>query len=312
MVTDVGGLGDQSFNDSAYRGLKQAEAELGVQVQVMESKEQSDYETNLSSLAEKGTDLVFAVGFMMTDSVKETAPQYPETNFAIIDGAISEDDLKKLPNVTQIKFKEEEGSYLVGLLAGAMTRSNKVGFVGGQKSPLIEKFEAGYKAGVKTANPKAEVLVAYTDSFVDQAKGKEQALALFNKDADIVFHASGACGLGVIAAAKEKGEGFYAIGVDSDQDSVAPGRVLTSMMKYVDKAVFATVQDLKNGRIRHGTQVYGVKEGGVGLSPMTHTKDKVPPEVMAKVKKLQESIASGKLTIPDTLEKLKSFTPPAF
>lgn len=305
MVTDVGGLGDQSFNDSAYEGLKRAEKELGAEIKVLESKSMSDYETNLSSLAEAGYNMIFAVGFLMTDSVKKVAPRFPNVKFGLIDGRVED-----LPNVTSCIFKEEEGSFLVGALAGLMTKNNKVGFVGGIKGWLIEKFEAGYRAGVMSSNPKAEVFVSYTGRFDDPGKGKETALAQFNQGADIVYHASGACGVGVIEAAKEKGKGFYAIGVDADQDHLAEGRVLTSMMKRVDVAVFEAAKNAKEGSIQSGIVEFGVKQNAISLSPMKFTKSDIPADKLKKVKQFQNIITSGKITIPSTLEKLKDFKPP--
>ena len=306
MVTDVGGLGDQSFNDSAYEGLKRAEKELGAEIKVLESKSMSDYETNLSSLAEAGYNMIFAVGFLMTDSVKKVAPRFPNVKFGLIDGRVED-----LPNVTSCIFKEEEGSFLVGALAGLMTKSNKVGFVGGIKGWLIEKFETGYRAGVMSSNPKAEILVSYTGRFDDPGKGKETALAQFNQKADIVYHASGACGVGVIEAAKEKGKGFYAVGVDADQDHLAEGRVLTSMMKRVDVAVFEATKNAKDGNIKSGIVEFGVKQNAISLSPMKFTKKDIPEEKLKKVELLKSMITAGEINIPSTLEKLKEFKPPA-
>lgn len=305
MVTDVGGLGDQSFNDSAYEGLKQTEKELGAEIKVLESKAMSDYETNLSSLAEIGYDVIFAVGFLMTDSVKKVAPRYPNVKFGLIDGRIED-----VSNVTSCIFKEEEGSFLAGALAGLMTKTKKVGFVGGIKGWLIEKFESGYKAGVLSANPKVQVLISYTGRFDDPGKGKETALAQFNQGADIVYHASGSCGIGVIEAAKEKGKGFYAIGVDADQDHLAEGRVLTSMMKRVDVAVFETVKDVNNGTFKNGIVEFGISQNAVSLSPMRFTKTDIPKSTLAAIEKLQSKIISRELSIPNTLEKLKEFKPP--
>lgn len=306
MVTDVGGLGDQSFNDSAYEGLKRAEKELGVEIKVLESKAMSDYETNLTSLANAGYNMIFAVGFLMTDSVKKVAPRFPNVKFGLIDGRVED-----LPNVISCIFKEEEGSFLVGALAGLMTKTNKVGFVGGIKGWLIDKFESGYKAGIISTNPKAEVLVAYTGRFDDPGKGKETALAQFNQGADIIYHASGACGVGVIEAAKEKGDGFYAIGVDADQDHLAQGRVLTSMIKRVDVAVFESTKNAIEGKLKSGILGFGVKQNAIGLSPMRFTKSQIPPATLKTIEELQSKITKGELNIPSTLEKLKEFKPPA-
>lgn len=302
LVTDMGGLGDQSFNDSAYRGLKKVEKELNCEIKVIESREAADYETNLANLAEDHCDLIFATGILMTDALKKVARKYAQTKFGIIDGNIPD-----FPNVISCVFKEEEGSFLAGALAGLQTKKNKLGFIGGMKIPLIEKFEAGFKAGIKTVNPKAVILVGYAGRFDDPGKGKELALAQFAQGADIVYHAAGGCGIGVIEAAKEKGKGFFAVGVDSNQDHLAKGRVLTSMIKSVDLAVFETCKNFKQGKYKSGLQIFGIKENGVSLSPMEFTKNLISKINLKKLEELKEKIKNGKITVPDNLEKLKIF-----
>jgi len=191
-----------------------------------------------------------------------------------------------------------------------MSRTKKIGFVGGEKIPLIEKFEAGYRAGAKTADPAVQVLSAYTGDWNDLEKGKSQAAQEFGNGADIVFHAAGKAGLGVIQAAAEKGKGFYAIGVDRDQDGEAPGRVLTSMVKKLDNAVFDTVKRLKEGQFTPGTHVYDLQADGVGLSEMKYTKQDVPQDVLARLDRLSKMIADGQITPPTTLEQAAAFQPP--
>ena len=306
MVTDIAGIGDRSFNESAWRGLQRAERELGAKVRYLESAKLPDYEQNLRLLAQQKYDVVVAVGFAMEDALKKVAPQFPNVVFAIVDG-----NAPDLPNCVSLKFREQEGSFLVGALAGAMTKTNVVGFVGGMEIPLIKKFEAGYRAGVMTTNPKAKVLVGYTGNWTDTAKGKELALSQFERGADIVYHASGQCGLGVIEAAKARGKGHFAIGVDSDQDYIAPGYVLTSMIKGVDNAVFEVCKSVKEGTFQPGTREFGVKENGVGLSPMKYTKHLVPPSVMEKIEKLRQMIIDGTLRVPQSEEELRAFQPPA-
>jgi len=305
MVTDMGGIDDQSFNAAAWAGLQKAKAEHKIEGRFLESREQADYVTNLSSLAQQGYDIVFAVGFMMQDALAQVAPANPNTKFAIIDG-----DAPSAPNCVALKFREEEGCFLAGYLAGKMTKTGAIGFVGGVESPLITKFEVGYIAGAKTARADIRVIPKYIGSWDDNAKGKEAAEAEFRDGADIIFHAAGKGGLGVIDAAAEKGEGFYAIGVDKDQDSIQPGRVLTSMMKDVESAVFQTVGELIAGKWTPGTKVFGIKEGGIHLSPMKHTKDKVPAEVLAKIEDLSKQIADGAIKVPTTEEELQTFEPP--
>ncbi|MCL5055291.1 MAG: BMP family ABC transporter substrate-binding protein [Firmicutes bacterium] len=306
MVLDKGGLGDESFNDSAYRGLKKAEKKFGnkMGVKLLESHSSADYYPNLQALAQSGCSIIFAVGYLMTDAVKQVAPQFPNTKFAIIDGVIP-----NLPNVASLTFKEQESSFLAGFLAGSMTRTKTVGFIGGEKSWLIKKFEAGYKAGVETANPKVRILVGFTGSFSNPSIGEEMALAQFSEGADIIYHAAGACGIGVIAAAKKKGKGYFAIGVDEDQDGLAPGRVLTSAEKHVNVAVYDTIQSFMKGKFTPGIHKYGLKNGGVGLSPMEYTKKDIPPKVLKLLAVYTKAISAGKIVVPETLSELKKFHP---
>lgn len=305
LVTDAGGIDDRSFNAAAWEGLQRAQKELQVQARYLESREQSDYKSNLSSLADQGHALVVAVGYLMEDALKEVAPRYPNTRFVIIDGSAPD-----LPNCVSVKFREEEGSFLVGFLAGSMTRTGAIGFVGGMEGPLIKKFECGYRAGAKMARPNIRVLVKYIGSWTDVAKGKEYARAAIQQGADILFHAAGKGGLGVLDAAAEAGEGFFGIGVDRDQDDEHPGRVLTSMVKRVDAAVYDTVEDLVKGRWRSGEKNLGVKEGGIKLSPMKYTRKLIPGRVLERLERVEEMIRNGTLEAPRTEEEVQNFEPP--
>ncbi|MGE5599428.1 MAG: BMP family lipoprotein [Bacteroidota bacterium] len=296
MVTDIGGLGDQSFNDSAYAGLKRAEKELGAEIKVLQSKKMEDYVPNLRSLAEQKYDLIWAVGFLMTDATNEVAAQYPKINFGIIDSVVNQ------PNVQSVCFKEHEGSFLVGVIAAMTTKTKVVGFVGGMKLPLIEKFEAGFTAGVRAVDPKIRVLSAYTGKFDDPGKGKELAMAQFGQKADVVYHASGACGIGVIEAAKEKN--LWAIGVDSDQYHLAPKNVLTSMMKRVDVGVFSGCRDVAKNAFKGGrTVVLGLAEEGVGYAPTTEKN--ASKEAIAKADEFAKLIVSGKLVVPEKMADVR-------
>jgi len=300
LVFDSGGRGDKSFNDSAYRGLERAVKELGVEEKAVDSQKESDYEGNIDVLAGQKCDLIFAIGISMQTALKNIAPKYPDMKFAIVDAPV------ELPNVRSLVFKEEEGSFLAGYVAGLMSKSGKIGFVGGMEIPLIKKFQAGYEAGAKTANPAIEVLPAkYTGSWSNQDLGKQCAKTLYGQGADIVYHASGRCGMGVIEAARE--ENKFAIGVDSDQDYLAEGRVLTSMVKKVDEAVFLTIKDLQDGKWDGGTKVYDLKAGGVGLSEMKFTKDVIGAENLAKVDAVKAKIVSGELKVPSTPEELTTY-----
>lgn len=300
VVFDEGGRGDKSFNDSAWEGIERAKKDFNLDVKAVESKFAKDYETNQDAFAEEGMDLVIVVGGSQESALQTVAPKYPKTNFAIVDGGT------QLPNVRNLNFTEEQGSFLAGYLAGLVSKNGKIGFVGGKNIPLIKKFEVGYIAGAKTANPKIEVLPAkYTESWVDVSEGKGAAALLFGQGADIVYHASGRCGLGVIAAAKDAGK--YAIGVDGNQDDIAPGHVLTSMVKKVDVAVYDTIRDLKDRKFAAGTKVYDMKDGGVGLTDFAHTKDVIGADNLKKVEDIRAKIVSGAIMVPTTEDELKTF-----
>jgi len=300
MVTDVGGLNDQSFNASAYRGLKKLEGD-GVEIKALESTKQEDYEVNLGALVEQKYNLIWAIGFLMTDATDKAAKANPNNQFAIIDSVVNE------PNAASVTFKEEEGSFLMGVIAGMVTKTNKIGFVGGIEGDLIKKFESGFRAGVASVNPKAQVLVTYAGSFTDQGKGKEVALAQYKAGADVIYHAAGAVGIGVIAAAKEQNK--YVIGVDSDQNSLAPDNVISSMMKGVDVAVYDVSKKLQNGEKIGGQHiVLGLKENGVGTSPTT--KWDLNKDMKAKVDAYSKMIVDGTLKVPATREELAGFKAP--
>jgi basic membrane protein A and related proteins len=300
IVFDSGGRGDKSFNDSAWAGVERAQDEVGIQEKFIESRSEKDYEGNLTAMAEEGRDLVVAVGLAQSNALKSVAPRYPDVKFAIVDSVVEG------PNVRSLIFAEEQGSFLAGYLAGLVSKTGKIGFVGGKTIPLIKKFEVGYIAGAKTANPRIQVLPAkYTESWDDINLGKRAAEVLFQNGADIVYHAAGRCGIGVIDAAKEAGK--YAIGVDSDQDAEAKGFVLTSMMKRVDEAVFRTIQDVKEGGFTPGTKVYDLKSNGVGLSPMTYTKDKIGEDKIDQVNAVSGRVAAGEIKVPTTEAELREY-----
>jgi basic membrane protein A len=303
MVTDVGGLGDKSFNDSAYAGLKAAQVKYGAKITVLQSRSATDYEPNLSALAQQGNALVVAIGFLMHDSLNDVAPRYPQTHFGIIDSVVDQ------PNVTSVTFKEEESSFLAGALAGLVTKKDTVGFLGGIDSPLIEKFLSGYEAGVVSTNPKAKVLVKYTGSFDDVAAGKEYATVLFDQGADIVYAAAGKCGLGAIDEVKARPSGYYVIGVDSNQDAIAPGRVLTSALKRVDRAVLQLV-DMTRNKKTGGHLVLGLKDGGVGLTDFKYTRSALPAGTLAALDRYKRLIIAGQIVVPSTPAGVKSFIPP--
>ncbi|MGM0446288.1 MAG: BMP family lipoprotein [Bacillota bacterium] len=295
MVTDVGGLGDESFNDSAWRGLQRAEEDFDVEINVIESNTMTDYTPNLSSLAEQGYDLVWGVGFLFTDAMGEVATMYPDVNFGIIDAVVEGD------NVVSVTFDEHTGSFLAGVVAGMRTETNKVGFIGGMEMSLIKKFEAGFRAGVKAVKPDAEVTIAYTGSFDDPQAGKELAFTQFDQGADVIYHASGACGIGVIKAANERG--LYAIGVDSPQNHLAPSNVLTSMIKRVDNAVYNEIKKLVEGEFESGLQAYGLDDDGVGIY-RPQAENMLSQEVLDTVDDYKQKIIDGEIEVPTHPDQL--------
>ena len=300
MVTDQSGLGDQAFNDATWEGFKALKKDFGVNIKVVETREQAQYVPNLSTLAEQKEDLIVGVGFLLKDAMNEVAPQYPGIHFALIDNYVDQ------PNVACIQFKENEGAFLMGAIAAYMSKTGKVGFVGGMETDVVKKFEAGYRAGVMTANPKVKVLVSYAGAFNDPAKGKELALAEYNQGADVVFQVAGFTGTGVIDAAKETNK--MVIGVDRDQNYLAPHNVISSMVKGLGTGVYDVGKMVINGTFKGGSYRYGLAEGGVDIAPTTGKN--VPPEILAKVKKIKQMIIDGKIKPPATLDELKTFTPP--
>jgi basic membrane protein A len=349
LVTDVGGRGDQSFNDSALRGLELWAAgkkftgsgyreatpdeikasipgdllrlqppiePLPIAPLILQSKAQEDYEPNLQLLVDQGAALAVGTGFMLENAVEAIAQRNPRARFLLIDSPILDAQGKpySLPNVRTVVFREEEGSFLVGALAGLVTRSNRVAFVGGMEIPLIKKFEAGFRAGLTTTNSKAvgTLLIAYTGSFDNVALGKQVAQDLLSKGADVVFHAAGSDGLGVIHAVKEArtaGKLVYGIGVDSDQWHLAPETMLTSMIKRVDLAVYQTCRDLVEGKFQPGDAALGVKENGVGYAEV-RIDFPGKAEALARVETLKEKIIAGEIKVPSNLGQLSSFKAP--
>jgi basic membrane protein A and related proteins len=306
VVFDLGGRGDKSFNDGAYLGAERAEESLGVHVRFIEPGEGSDRESGLRLLAAEGMDLVIGVGFIFTDDLTQLAKEYPNTKFAGVDYSVATDKSGQVipppANLAALKFREEEGSYLVGALAALVGKSKKVGFVGGMDSPLIQKFEVGYKAGVKRVCPDCTVISQYAgvtpEAFRNPGKGKEIALSQYQQGANVIFHASGSTGLGVFEAARQTNK--LAIGVDADQYNEAPGYVLSSMVKGVDNAVFDVIQKVKTGQFTGGIYQYGLKEQGVGYIYDVHNQKLIPPDVRARLEQLRQEIVAGRIVVPST------------
>lgn len=293
MVADVGGINDESFNQSAWEGLQRAEKDLGIEIKVIESKQASEYITNMESLVDDGMDLIIGVGNTMKDDIKTEAENYPDQKFVLID-----ETFDTIPeNVTPILFKENEATFLTGLIAGKMTKTNSVGFIGGMQNPVISRFEYGYRAGVREANKDCDIKAQYAGTFSDAAKGKSIANQMYGSNIDIILSAAGGTGLGSIEAAKEKDK--YAIGVDRDQSSLAPKNVLTSALKKVDVGVYNTVKDLVDGKLTGGeAKIYGLKEDGVGIPEST--KNLVPQYVLDYVNEMIEKVKSGEVKVPAT------------
>ena len=302
LVTDIGGINDRGFNQFAFEGLKQAEAELGVEIRVAQSKSNADYVPNLTSLARGGYDLVIAVGFLTGDATRQIAEKFPDTKFAIVDFGYAPED--ELPNLQSLLFKEQQAGYLVGYLAGLVTaeksdRTNDklvIGSIGGQKIPPVDRYIAGFQKGARDANPNIMTLNAYSQDFVDQGKCKEAALNQIEQGADVVFNVAGGCGLGVLTAAKDSN--VWGIGVDSDQSFIG-AQILTSARKKVDVAVFEAVKSAVAGEFTKGTRTFELSNEGVGFGKVAAS---IPQEFVDKVEEQQQKIIDGEIEIPETVK----------
>ena len=307
LAYDVGGRGDQSFNDAAYAGLKKAVDDLDATCTTGEAQDgeaESAREDRLRQMADSGYNPIIGVGFAYSDSVNAVAPDYPEVSFAVIDGF--DPDQEANDNVAYLGFAEQEGSFLVGVAAAEKTQTDTVGFVGGVHSDLIKKFEAGYVAGVQAVDPNIKVDVKYIEEtdlkgFNDPAGGKAAATALYDSGADIVYHASGGSGAGVFDAAVDAGDGMWAIGVDSDQYKTASAdqkkHILTSMIKRVDVATYDMVKSVQDGEPLVSYQTYDLKSDGVGYS----TSGGFIDDITADIDEFGDKIKSGETKVPSTL-----------
>jgi basic membrane protein A len=306
IVFDMGGRGDKSFNDGAYLGAERARKELGARVRFIEPGEGSDREAGLRLLAAEGMDLVVGVGFIFSDDLTQLAKEYPNTRFAGVDYAVALDaagnPIQPPANLAALKFREEEGSFLVGALAALIGNSKKVGFVGGMDFPLIHKFEMGYRAGVKAVCADCEVMSQYAgvtpEAFRNPGRGQELALSQIQSGVNVIFHASGSTGLGVFEAVRRRGK--LAIGVDADQYGEAPGFILTSMVKGVDQAVFDTIERVKRGSFQGGIFQLGLKERGVDYIYDANNRPLIPDSVHARVEALRQEIIAGRISVPST------------
>ncbi|HLO12384.1 MAG TPA: BMP family protein [Pseudoneobacillus sp.] len=317
MVTDVGGVDDKSFNQSAWEGLQAYGADQGLEkgskgFDYLQSQSDADYETNLNTLARQGFNLVFGIGFLMQDAVNTVASQQKDTQFAIIDAVVEQ------PNVASVTFKEQEASYLAGIAAGLTTESNKIGFIGGMEIPVIERFEAGFLAGVKAVNPDATVDVQYAGAFDKAELGQTIASKMYSGGADVIFHAAGGTGNGLFKEArdlkkKDPSKNYWAIGVDSDQtaegvvdvDGTQHNVIITSALKRVDNAVKDLSTKASSDQFPGGqVTTYGLAEEGVGLAPINE-EVAAKADIEAKVEEYKQKIINGEITVPEFRKDVK-------
>jgi basic membrane protein A and related proteins len=299
IVFDAGGKDDRSFNAAAWKGVKRAGRELPIVVRDAEPGDPNSVEPALRAFAERGYDLVIGVGFSQTPIIEQVAKDYPKLDFAIVDGVTQQ------PNVASLIFKEHEGSYLVGMIAARVSKTGVLGFVGGMDIPLIHRFETGYEEGARAVNPKIRVIQNYvgvTDAaWNNPGKGKELSVAQIGKGADVIFAAAGNSGLGAFDAAEQYDK--YVIGVDSNQNWVKPGHVLTSMVKRVDNAVYQIVRDRVEGRFKGGIHVYGLDNDGIGYAVDQYNEKLIPKAVIAEVEAAKQKIIRGEIKVTDAMAK---------
>ena len=297
MVTDVGGVNDKSFNQTSWEGLQALDPEV-FEVNYLESKTDADYQTNIQTFIDEEYDLIICVGFMLADATREAAEANPEQLFAIIDDASID-----LPNVACLMFAQEQASYLVGLVAGAVTESKTVGYVQGMVNDSMNLFGIGFIAGVLESCPEATVLQYNANSFTDIAAGSTAAKDMITKGADVIYQAAGGTGVGVINACDEGG--IWAIGVDTDQSTLAPEHVLTSAMKRVDVASQDIAKAVAEGNFTAGIHMYDLSNGGVDLAP---TRDHIPADVLETVEAAKAAIIAGEKSVPTSVADCPAFT----
>jgi len=295
LVLDRGGKDDKSFNASAYAGGQEAKKKLGIYLKYVEASDDNSFEPQLRAFAQRDFDLIIGIGFAQKEAVKKVAAQFPHSHFAIVDADA------EMPNVRSLLFEEHEGAYLVGAIAAMTSKTGRIGFLGGMDIPLIRRFEMGYAAGARKINPDITVVDNYvgvtSEAWNNPPKGKELAVAQYDGGADIVFAAAGASGLGAFDAAEEKGK--LVIGCDSDQNWVKPGRVLTSMLKRVDEAVFSTIEEAKAGHFAGGVKRFGLANKGVDYALDEYNAKLLGESVRRRAEELKLEIIAGRITVPD-------------
>lgn len=299
LVLDRGGKDDKSFNSSAFQGATQAKEKLGVFLKYVEATDDNAFEPLLRAFAQRNFDVIIGIGFAQKEAIAKVAGQYPKSHFAIVDAQVD------APNVRSLLFEEHEGAYLVGAIAALTSRSGKIGFVGGMDIPLIRRFSLAYEAGAKKVKPQVTVFANYvgitSEAWNNPPKGKELAVSQYAQGADVIFAAAGASGLGVLDAAEEKKK--FAIGCDSNQDWAKPGWILTSMLKRVDEAVYATIAEAKAGRFEGGVKHFGLANKGVDYSVDEFNSKILTEAVRQRAETLKAEIIAGRLVVPDYYKK---------
>ncbi|MGE3973752.1 MAG: BMP family protein [Bdellovibrionales bacterium] len=294
LILDKGGKDDKSFNTAAWEGALKAKKEFDIELKDIESPDDSAYEPAMRTFGERGFDLIVAIGFAQKDAVAKVAPQFPKTQFALVDAVVD------APNVLSMMFKEHEGSFLVGYLAGLTSKTGTIGFVGGMDIAMIRRFLLGYESGAKLANPKIKVVSNFvgvtSDAWANPTRGKELAIGQFGRKADVIYAGAGASNLGVFDAAEEKK--FFAIGCDSNQNGIKPGRILTSMLKRVDVAVYEAIAAKVKNTFQVGTRHFGLADQGIDYAVDSNNEKLVAPH-KAAVDKVKADIIAGKIIVPD-------------
>jgi len=299
VVFDMGGKFDKSFNEAAYNGAERFKRETGIAYRDFEVTNEAQREQALRNMARRGGTIVVGIGFAQASGLEKVAGEFPNVKFAIIDAVVNK------PNVQSIVFKEHEGSFLVGMAAALASKSGKLGFVGGMDIPLIRKFALGYEEGAKYVNPRIEIFQNMTGTtpaaWNDPTRGGELARSQFDRGADVVYAAAGATGLGVLQAAKDRQK--FAIGVDSNQNHIHPGTILTSMIKRVDLAVYNAFKTARDGTWKPGLQVLGLAEDGVGYALDDNNKTLISAEMKQKLDAARADIIAGKIKVTDFMAK---------
>jgi len=297
VMFDIGGKFDRSFNQAAYDGAERFKKETGVTYNEFEITNTAEREQAIRNLARRGASVVIAVGFNNHAAIETVAKEFPNVKFTIIDSVVD------LPNVQSVTFREHEGSFLVGMAAALTSKTGKVGFVGGMDVPIIRKFYKGYEEGAKYAKPSAEVFMNMTGTtptaFRDPTRGAELARGQFDRGVDVVFAAAGATGTGVYQAAKDAGK--FAIGVDSNQNHLHPGTMLTSMVKRVDVAVYEAMTQARAGSWKPGARALGLKEEGVGVAIDDNNKALLSADVLKRIDEARQAIIDGKIVVTDVM-----------